>query len=632
MMDEEKSESRPKMTDKEVVDYIMQSRDEADSAKVSRMGMNKENYDMFHLKHDFSHKEEGQSQEILSKQSMAVEQNKSFFQQALASFGEWWRAEAAFADADTTLLVRPEEITKLTNHFLQEARYYSHVGNSVEQGMLASLVISKTSGCMEPKPKFVSKKRGRGKGLKRWVEKIDDKSWKLKFSQVRAENFYPDPKEESGLYEIEDAWVDHYKVVEMAEYDEDFESDMVKRLSRFGQPASEQEGKEARETGQDITQSGHRPKVKLTEFWGTILNREGEVCYENVQAIVANDTDLILKPRPNPLWHQRSPYTRSPLMEVANSVWHKAPMDAPTMHNQALIEMYNLMVDAAMKQVHAVSQLRKDWLDNPAQVSEGIDPGSALVVNSLCPPGGKVLEPLTTVQIPSEAFNIYALMNQEFDSSAMSNNLREGINSSTTPSATAIVQQSQTINGVFTGMAKNFESRQIQKELELAWMTTAQNWADIDREIFVSLFGSQRGGELADLSPEDVFANTVNGVRFRVFGITLTLAKTQDFQKLTTLLQTIAASPPLLEAYVAKYDIGKTLGEIMTALNIDKMKLEIPQAVQNTMMQPEDQGQPETMPDQMSQVAPPPDQGSMEQMMGAEMDNPAFAPAPGGGM
>lgn len=623
-------EARAKMTDKDIVTYIMECRSEAESAKTDRMAQNKENYDMFHLKYDFSHKEDGQSEEILSKQSMAVEQNKSFFQQALANFGDWWKAEAAFADADSTLLVRPEEITKLTNFMLGDANYYSHVGNSVEQGMLASLVISKTGGCLESKPKFVSKKRGRGKGLKRWVEKIDDKAWKLDFSLVRAENFYPDPNSEKGLYEVEDSWPDFFKVLAMAEEDEDFDSVAVAKLSRGVQTAGEEETGKARETGQNETGQGFRPKVKLTEFWGTILNKDGEIEHENVQAIVANDTDLILKPRPNPLWHQKSPYTRSPLMEVGNSVWHKAPMDAPTLHNHALIELYNLFVDAAMKEVHAVSQLRKDWLDNPAQVSEGISPGTALVVNSLCPPGGKVLEPLTTASIPTESFNVYGLMQQEFDSAAMSNNLREGLNSSSTPSATAIVQQSQTINGVFTGMAKNYESRQVQKELERSWMAVAQNWKDINRETFISLFGAQRGAELADLSAEDVFANTVNGIRFRVFGITLTLAKTQDFQKLTTLLQTIAASPVLMEEYVKKYDLGKTLGEIMTALNIDKMKLEIPQAVQNTMTAPQE-GAPEAQPDQMSQVAGPPAQDSMAQMMGAEVDNATFAGAPAGG-
>jgi hypothetical protein len=595
--------SESSMDKQQLVTFGMDCRGEAEDAKQERMKRNKDNYDMFHLRHDFSHKKEGQSMEILSKQSMAVEQTKANFQQALADLSDWWDCEARYPDSEHTLLVRESEITQLTNFMLEKARYYSHVGNCVESALLASLAISKTGGRLVPKPKFIARKAGRGKGLKRWVEKIDDKSWEITFQVIRAENYYPDPTGK-GLYEIEDSWVDYHELLAMAEDDEDFDKELLKGLcGSGGVDESEENFSRARETGQN-TASGPRLKVKLTEFWGSIVHpTSGEIVFENVQMIIANDSKLILPPRPNPLWHQRSPYTVSPLLEVANSVWHKALMDAPTQHNRALIEMYNLMVDAAMMQVHGISQIRKNWLDNPAQVADGVRPGMALGINAMCPPGAKVLEPLVNVQIPTEAFNVFNIQGQEFFSSALSSDLRSGMTPSREQKATAIVEQSQTITSVSTGMAKNYEGRQSVKELELAWMTTAQNWDLIDREVFVSLFGSARGAELADLPPEEVFANTVGGIKFRVFGITQTLGKTQEFQKLTTLLQTIAASPVLMEEYTKKYSMTKTLGEIMSALDIDKYKLEIPVAEQRTMEAPPE-GAPEPQPDQMSQVAP----------------------------
>lgn len=605
-------------------DFILECREEADEAKSTRMDRNKDNYDMFHLRHDFSHKEEGQSQEILSRQSMAVEQTKSFFQQALADLGEWWKAESCYPDAEALMAVRPHEITKLTNHMLMSAKYFSHVGNSVESALLGALCISKTTGRLCPKPKYVARKKGRGKSFKRWVEKIDDKTWEIKFDIVRQENFYPDPTGK-GLYEIEDSWVDFHELKMMAELDEDFDKSLLDSISRSGGvDETEENFNAARASGQDTTYSGFRNRVKLTEFWGTILDSRGEIIHENVQAIIANDLHLILPPRPNPLWHQGSPYTVSPLLEVANSVWHKALMDAPTAHNRALIEMYNLVVDAAMKQVHAVSQIRKDWLDNPAEVSDGIQAGASLSVNSMCPPGGKVMESLTQVQIPAEAFNVFNIMAQEFNSSALTNDLRSGVMPFRAVKATEVVEASQTITSIFQGMAKNYEARQSLKELELAWKTTAQNWDQIDKEVFVSLFGPERGAELHSLSPEEVFASTVNGVRFKVFGVTQTLGKAQDFRKLTTLLQTIASAPPLLEEYLKKYDLGKTLGEIMTALDIDKHKLEIPEAVQRTMMAPE--GAAEPQPDQMSQV---PEAGqSFGEAMGPGVPQTAFPGSP----
>lgn len=588
------------MTDKEIVDWILECRDEADSAKTERMDRNKNNFDMYHLRHDFAHKESGQSQEILSKQAMAVEQTKAFFQQSLADFGEWWSAEAKYADAEAIMKVKPSEITRLTDYMLGKANYYSHVGCEVESALLGSLAIAKVSGRYVSKPKYIAKKKGRGAGLKRWIEKTDDKAWELDISLVRQDNYYPDPVKKRGLYEIEDSWVDLHDAKKMIEQDDDFNKDVDIQVGAPDQ--TEEDFNKARETGQTTPLDTTRKKVKLTEYWGDILNKDGEIAFENVQAIVANDKDLILKPRPNPLWHQKRPFIASPLLEVANSVWHKAIMDAPTQHNRALIEMYNLMMDAAMMQVHGISQLRKDWLSNPAQVANGIKAGMALDTNAMCPPGAKVLEPLVNVVIPPEVFNVFGIVSQEFNASALTTDLRSGVLPSKSLSATAIVEQSQTITSVFTGMAKNFENNQITRELELAWMTTAQNWDQIDREVFVSLFGAQRGDELYRLPAEEVFASTVNGVRFRVFGITQTLGKAQDFQKLTTLLQTVASSPVLMEEFFKKYDLGKLLGEIMTALDIDKHKLEIPQAVQNTMMPQPEEGAPMEGPQDMSQV------------------------------
>lgn len=615
-----------KLTDKEIVDWVMNCRNEADEAKRERMNRNKNNYDMYHLRHDFSHKEEGQSTEILSKQSMAVEQIKSFFQQALADIGDWWQAEAAHPDGEEAMLIRPHEITKLTNYMLEKAGYFAHVGNSIQSALLGSLAISKTYGCMVSKPKFVARTKGRGKSFKRYVEKVEDKTWEMKFEVVRQENFYPDPTGK-GLYIIEDMWCDYFDVLKLAEGDEAiYELDAVKKLSRAGITDSEENFDRSRETGQSTFDGGHRPKVKLTEFWGIILDKSGEICYENCVATVANDTTLIRHPEDgNPLWHQTTPYTFSPLLEVANSVWHKSLMDAPTNHNRALIELYNLLVDAAMRQVHAISQLRKDALDNPAQVADGIKPGMTLLVNGGLVPGAKVLEPLTQVQVPNEAFNIFNIMNQEFNASALTNDLRQGVMPFRAVKATEVVEASQTITSVFQGIAKNYESRQSVKELELAWKTTAQNWDKISPEEFESLFGKQRGRELSQISPEEVFAATVNGVKFRVFGITLTLSKSQDYKKLTTMLQTIGAAPALMEEYLKKYDLGKLLAEIMTALDIDKYKLEIPKAQQMTMEAPPEEGVPVEGPDQMSQV---PQAGNISDMFGGGMPSTAFPGSP----
>ncbi len=305
-------------------------------------------------------------------------------------------------------------------------------------------------------------------------------------------------------------------------------------------------------------------------------------------------------------------------------------MDAPTQHNRALNELYNLFVDAAMNQVHQIKQLRKDFLDDVSQVTGGIKPGTTLMVSSALPVTAKVLEPVTSVEVPQAALNIYNIMSQEFNASALTNDLRQGVMPFRAVKATEVVEASQTITSVFQGLAKNYEAKQSTKELELAWMTTAQNWDLISKEEFIALFGPQRGEELSQLEPEEVFASTVNGIKFRVFGISLTLSKAQDFRKLSTFLQVISGSQFLMEQFMAKYDFGLLLGELMTSLDLDKTKLEIPQAVQMTMqpqqeMQGPEQGGPNMMSQQPSAMS-----GSLQDMMGggAELPHTEFPGSP----
>jgi hypothetical protein len=597
-----------KLTDSYVKRYVNSCREEAYQSKTSRMALNRDNYDMYHLRHDFSHKKDGQSTEILSKQKMAVEQIKSFFQQALCDLGEWWRAVPADGSSGELMLIRPEEIQKLTNHMLQKANYFSHVGNSVQSALLGSLAVTKVHGCMESKPKYKVRSEGRGKSFKKYVEAVEDKTWQLALDIIRQENYFPDPTAEKGRYRIEECYLDLTTVRQLSEEPYAiFDKEVVKNLQPWTGGDSLQEMKKSREQGQNTVVGSMRPRVKLTEFWGDIVDdKTGEVLFENCVVTIANDTHIIRKPTQNPLWHQRAPIIAAPLLEVANSVWHTALMDAATKHNRSLIEIFNLVLDAAMMQVHGIKQLRTDVLADPKQVSDGIRAGDTLQVTSALPAGAKVLEPLIAVEIPAQAMNVMNVLSQEFNASALTNDLRQGVMPFRAVKATEVVEASNTITSVFQGLAKNVEAKLIQPELELSWMTIAQNWDLIDREVFISLFGKERGEFLSQIDPQDVFVNTVNGVRFEVYGITLTLGKTQDFRKLTTLLQTIGSSEVLIEEFTKRYDFGKLLGEIMTSLDLNKKKLEVDQATQALSQggggDPLAQAGAPGAPNQMSQV------------------------------
>jgi hypothetical protein len=579
---------------------------EAEEAKHTRMVLNRQNYDMYHLRHDFSHKREGQSKEVLAKVAMAVEQIKSFFQQALVDIGDWWDVEFQNGKEQPEALLQPHEVFKLTNYMLDKADYFSHVGSAIQSALLGSLAITKVSGKEVSKPVYRTKKEGKGKDYKKKLVKEEDKTFRLQFDVVRQESWFPDPLN-FKVFEIEECFLDYHKVLALSKGDEAiYDHAAVKDLSPFGSEGTTDKERLARETGQDIGGRGHRPQVKIWEFWGDVVDKEtGDILHENVVYTVANEKTIIRKPTPNPNWNQESPFVVTPLLEVANSVWHKSLMDAPTQHNRALIEIYNLLVDSALKSVHGISQIRVDMLEDPDQVSDGIEFGDTLKVNSSLPIGAKVMEPVITGDVPGDALNVMNLMSQEFNAAALTNDLRSGVLPDRAVKATEVVSSDNSITSIFQGISKNIESVLIHGQLEKAWHTVAQNFHKISKEELQSLFGADRGEEMSQMDAEDVFESTVNGLRFKVFGISLTIGKQQDLQKYLTMLQTIGSSEVMIEEFAKKYDFGKLLGEVLRTLDIDKNKIEIDKEQgalqqQNAMQQPG--AAPGAQPDQMSQV------------------------------
>lgn len=592
------------------IKYVLQCKDEAKQAKENRMRLNQDNYAMYHLEHDFSHKVPGQSTEVLSKTRNATESSKAFFQQALADLDDWYRISARDGSEGQNLKIRPEEMQKMLNYMMGKADYFSHVGASTQSGLLGSLAVSKVGGELIPKPKFKVRKKGKGKNYQKYVVVDEDKTWELRIYNIRQEDYYPDPTG-GKLYKIFEFEVDFYLVKALAKGDDAIYDDAeLNDLENWGD-GDLQEAKKARETGQNTSIKRMRKRVKLTEFWGTVLDDEtGEVLCENCVMTLANECKLIREPVDNPLWHQKDPLVAAALIEFANSVWGIAMMDAGTKHNHSLIEIFNLMLDSAMKAVWGISQIRTNVLDDAKQVTGGIPWGTTLRVNSQLPMNGKAMEQIVTGNIPPEVINMFNLLNQETLTSMKTNDLRMGAQSMRAVKATEVVAAENSITSEFQGIAKNFEEKKIQPELELATWTICQNWDLIDKEVFVSLYGKQRGEELAQLEPQEIFVDVVNGMKFEVFGISLTLRRQADFRKWTTLLQTIGASEIMIEAFLAKYSFEKLLGEIMTALDLNKTKIEHTQESAEPAVPPpaqsalENGGAPGATPNQMSQVPP----------------------------
>lgn len=566
--------------DSELISCVARYRKEADEAKRDRMTQNKSNFDAFHLKQDWSYKVKGQSTEFLPKVSMAVEQAANFIQQGLVDIGDWWKVEADLGMTEDLMRVKPSTIYKLTQRHLELDGFIGKINEAVKLGLLGSLIIAKVGGRYVNRPKYVvnNKIKASGGYKKQLVRKMD-KAWQLEITLIRHEDYRVDPTGR-GLYEMQDIYMDYHEVLALSEGENAiYDKVVVEKLKGQGsQTSSDQEWNKARETGQNVTGKGSRNQIKLTEVWGTLLNCDGEVMHDNCVMTIANDNFVIQRPTDNPNWHGESPYVVCPIIRVPHSVWHKALMDAPTKLNFATNELFNLALDGGLMAVHGIKQIRTNWLEDASQVENGIPAGEVLKVNAQCPPGAAVIERVDTSTVPKETLDMMNIANQELNVASLTNDLRMGVASFRAVKATEVVEASQTINSMFTGMAKQIEGDKgsgfITPLLTKAWKTIAQHIDELDSAQVKALLGERVASELLAMGNEELFAATVEGAKFSVFGISAMLNKQKDFTKLTALLQTIGTSEALMEAFIKKYDFTKILTEIMRSLDISTHKIE----------------------------------------------------------
>lgn len=617
------------------VRWILNCRNEAKLAKWNRVMQTRENWDVYWMRQDFSHKLEGQSRETLSMQAMAVEETAAFFQQALADAGnEWWDVDLAHPGNAHYMEVTTDMVKAITQLQLQKAEILKHVANSVKSGLLGSLMITKVHGDKYSVPKYVAV---RGKGRTAELRKEEKYAWKLRLDVVSQFNYYPDPTPTNHkmLYEIEDMWMDYHEVVALSEGDDAiYDPEVVAQIEHSMDDDAEVQFDNMRRTNQNYVSHSFRGRVKITDFWGDILDDDDQLIHKNVVCTLANDRWLIRPPTPNPLWHQETPYVVAPLLDIPDAKWPKALMDAPSKHNVVATELFNLMVDGSMKAVNNVGMIRQSWLEDPTQVEGGIKPGINLGVNSQCPPGAKVLEMVQTGVVPPEAQQVFQIIQQEFNRAALTSDIRQGMQPRQDVSATQIVEANQTITSVFQGLSKNIETQGIQKILEKSWMTCCQYSDLMDEDELRSVLGPEDADTYLNMTPEERFANTVHGIKFRVSGISMKLQKSMDSKRYMMLLQTIGANPSLMEEFVKQgYSLGSLLEQIIKTMGIDTRAIQMDIAekeVMNQNQQPQGQpgpspqgpmqgpgaAQPGASPDMQSQV-PQPQTGSLQDQLGS---------------
>jgi|ETNmetMinimDraft_30_1059905.scaffolds.fasta_scaffold02885_3 hypothetical protein len=567
-----------------VMEAIRESKREAVRARKTRLAKNRENRRAYLGFQDFSHKQKGQSKEFLPQTPIAVEQLVGFIKRALTQFGAYYTIDLA---KDSSSPLSGTTLRSLLNCFLSDMLvednkklpFETLLTDGIKVGSLESLTIFKIHGNMQKDRKFVVEQGdqvlspiGEVVEDKSKLVAIDLKNWKLRVDLIQPENYAPDPTG-AGLYEIHSVERDlHYLKKRAAEgvYDKA----AVKRIEDDFRQEHEDK-RHAIDKGQDESKHpSFRKRVKIDEYWGTLLDGNGNVIHENIFCAMANDKYLIRRPTPNPFWHQESPFVAVPLIRVPFSVWHKALFDHAVQLNFASNEIFNLIIDGGISSVWGIKQIRPDDLEDPQQVADGVQQGDTLVVKNTLPHGQKVLETVSEGEVPRDAMAVLEMLERQFAKSALSTELKLGALPAKQVKATEVIELSQSQAVTLDAIMGDIERGLIETTLRKMFLTVMQNMSDVASDQIIDAIGITAAFKLSRMSPAERFAAFAGPCSFKVTGLSAMLAKVRDFQKLMSLLQAVISNPVLFQAFFKKYSPDKILAHLMKTLGVNPENIE----------------------------------------------------------
>lgn len=579
-----------------IVKIVNEARERSNTARRERRDKNRRNWDFVNSKQDWSHKLPGQSRIALPDLPMAIEQASATIENHLVNFSNWFSVETlgglSIFDPDTVRLLVQHVLERLWdtgNSVETSLKFPTLLGDSIKLGLVESEVCWKIfsvdsercvymlessdperpAGILGEPPANEEASPRTYERLSYTVRRATLRTSRVAIELVPYEDFFPDP---SPLKQYEIHVVRRH--ISELRNNPDYDPEAIERI-RGRAVEMEREQDKQRRAGTSTRTPTDPWEVEVMEYWGNLIDwNTGEV-YATNQLVTVAAGEVLRYPTPNPFWHGFSPFVRTALLRTPKAPVHNALVDRAVPVAEAENETIALMVDGGLNSVLGIRQVRPEILDNPASIANGIGAGFTAILKKNVPPGVNFMERVDEgTNIPAYAVEMLSRLSAARQTALATTALGLGQTAPRQIKATEAVIADEASSNLFESIATRIEETLIEPALQLLWMTLWQTLDDFSSPELVQILGPQRATILRSLSGEERFVLMANNVKFKVRGLRNLLSRVKDFQKINTVLSSIAQSPTLSMAWDAKYSTIRLLEMMVRAVNLDPTELE----------------------------------------------------------
>lgn len=534
------------------VKFLDSAKQEADSARKPREQMWAESWDLYHNKFSFKGKADWQAKIALSRFAQTVDTWAAIGKRAMLESREFYMVEGEGNEDKQKAPV----IKRLTDLWLRLANFVVTFTDALKLGGITDLIPLKVTW-----PEFVveevvfedSPLSGLGPILPRPVFKKKRQSG-LKIELLDPFKVWIDPSGRNR-YCIEETITDLDQLKGLARRAPDsWDIEAIGRLEFAAEKAVDEYREASRKGLAPKTPPPWRKEIRLTTFWGDIIDETGKVVGYDMTLSVADGRELVGKARPIKSWHKaldkQYPNKRGPIIWAS---LHRIPLspigkgfyqDGGTMARWITASLNNV-ADQTQFAGANIFEVDEDLIADPEQFKNGVFPGKVFLKKGNIAAGRPLIDSKPAGQVNPQSLAVLNTFERIYQNAV---GVTDYVSSSSPAKQTPTLgeyqgRQAQAL-GFMDMMARNLEDQLLEPLLNVVYWLILQYMDDFTTPPVVQALGPNAIA-LASMTAPDRYNLLKANIRFKVRGMSVMLAKGEELQKVAMFLQVL---PQLLQA------------------------------------------------------------------------------------
>jgi hypothetical protein len=533
---------------------------EAENHQIPWLNLASEIYDLI----DGRVSTESETDVHINTVGTGYERIKAELTRGLTNFDKWLVVE--HAPGSLQELMTPLEANKLLSLVLEECNPRTAIVD-----MLGAMLVENRSG-IKLHPYYLERPGRR-------------KSFRVKWVPITLNNYLVDPADpKQPLYEFFISYMPKYKAMRLPRV----YKDVVRQLPHYEPVNMAQrlynEG-EIDGTIQSAKQA--RFDVRIMEFWGTVLDENGEVLVwkdgdkemplENVQILCANDGTVLADPLPNKRYSGNTPFITAPLLRSGKSAYRPGLLVNGAELNKHLNVLMSSLITGGIKAAHNVTVVHSQYLKNPEVVQNGLEPNMTLVTNEDMPPGAKVFESEKIGDIPQEGIQLYQIMRQLAGENMFASDQFMTGNTRSSDTATAQIQSQNVIGGLFEALDAVLEDEIIEEVGTETFQEALRNRKAISDEELLWIFSGDeaRATVFKEFPEKDLLILLATAFKFRGKGLRSRAASKGRAQAFVQFASMVMGNQLVAQQFLDSYSFKAFLSKGLEALELDPEELNL---------------------------------------------------------